>query len=128
MKNLKLPVYLLLLLEILAIIAGFLLSEYTSVKLQFGEIIALSAGFTLTALLTLVIFFRGQTKEPSSQTMHSLVAMSLKFLAELIIAFAWFFGAKKTGLPAVLLFFVLYLSFTLFTVLIILKTLKNKSL
>jgi hypothetical protein len=40
----------------------------------------------------------------------------------------WFFIAKKTGLPSVILFFVLYLAFTLFLILVMLRTLKNRSL
>jgi hypothetical protein len=46
----------------------------------------------------------------------------------MVIALIWFFVAKKTSLQSVLIFFVLYLALTLFSVLIILKTLKNKSL
>jgi hypothetical protein len=56
------------------------------------------------------------------------VAISLKFLLEMILALVWFIVAKKTALPSVLIFFVLYLALTLFTVLIILKTLKNRAL
>jgi hypothetical protein len=40
----------------------------------------------------------------------------------------WFIVAKKTSLPSVLMFFVLYLSLTLFTLWVIMKTLKNKAL
>jgi hypothetical protein len=42
--------------------------------------------------------------------------------------FIWFFIAKKRGLSSVILFFVIYLTFTLFSILIIRKTLKSKSL
>lgn len=82
----------------------------------------------MLSVLTLTIFFRGQTREPASQSMHSFISISSKFLAELIFAFVWFFLAKKTGMQSVILFFVLYLAFTLFSVIIILKTLKNNSL
>jgi hypothetical protein len=40
----------------------------------------------------------------------------------------WFIVAKKTSLQSVLMFFVLYLTLTLFTLCVILKTLKHKVL
>jgi hypothetical protein len=40
----------------------------------------------------------------------------------------WFIVAKKTSLQSVLMFFVLYLTLTLFTLWVILKTLKHKVL
>lgn len=128
MKTLIKPLLKLSLLLVMILIAGFLLIRYINVGLRFTDIIAVSGGFTFITILVLMIFYRGQGKAPESQTMHSMVAISLKFLMELIFAFVWFFLAKKTGLSSVLLFFVLYLSFTLFSVFIILKILKNKSL
>jgi len=128
LKPLIKSVLLLALLEVVILAAGSLVIRYINIDLSFTDITAVSAGFTLIALLALIIFFRGQSRDPASQTMHSLVAISLKFLIELLFAFAWFFIAKKTGLSAVLLFFVLYLTFTLFSVIIILKILKHKSL
>jgi hypothetical protein len=46
----------------------------------------------------------------------------------MVLAFIWFIVAKKTSLPSVLIFFVLYLTLTLYSIWVILKTLKNKSL
>ncbi len=84
--------------------------------------------FSTISFIALIIFLKGQTKEPDSQTLYSLVAVSLKFLLEMVFALVWFFVSKKTSLQSVLIFFVLYLTLTLFSVLIILKTLKNKPL
>ena len=126
------PVYkyilLLLLLNVLITGTGFLLVSFTELNLLFSDIALLAIFFSLIAAITLIIFFRGQAKEPESQTMHSLVSVGLKFLLEMILALVWFIVAKKTSLTSVLIFFVLYLTLTLFSVLIILKTLKNKSL
>ena len=118
----------LIILEILILVTGFLITSNSDTDLHFIGIFILSVAFALTAILILAIFFRGWRKEPVSQTMHLLVSLSLKFLVELVIAFIWFFVAKKTGLSSVILFFVLYLAFTLFSVLVVLKTLKYKSL
>jgi hypothetical protein len=114
--------------EFIVLLCGYIFISNTHTGLRYSEIILLSVIFMLIAMLSLIIFFRGQTRDPSAQTMHSLVSVSSKFLTELIFVFFWFFIAKKTSLPSVLLFFVLYLAFTLFSVIVILKTLKNKSL
>jgi len=114
--------------EILILLAGYLLTSGTDTGIFFSGIFYLSVTFTLLAMLVLIIFFRGRSREPVSQTMHLLVSLSIKFIAELIVALIWFFVAKKTGLSSVILFFVLYLAFTLFSVFVVLKTLKYKSL
>jgi hypothetical protein len=88
----------------------------------------LSSFFSLIAVITLIIFFRGLTREPDSQTLHTLVAVSLKFLLDMILALLWFFIFKKNYPGAIVSFFVIYLTFTLFTVSVILKILKNRSL
>ncbi|MCU0461293.1 MAG: hypothetical protein MUF36_04665 [Bacteroidales bacterium] len=121
-------IQLLLLLELLILAAGFFIISKSGTGIGFGEVALLSSILTIVALVTLIIFFRGQERDPASQTLHSLVAVTLKFLLELVIAFLWFFVAKKTQLSSVVLFFVLYLTFTMFLVLIMIKTLKNKSL
>jgi hypothetical protein len=115
-------------LNVLLIGAGYCLRLLINPKFLLSDITILSFVFSLIAFITLVIFFKGQAKEPDSQTLHSLVSVSLKFLLELVLAVVWFIVAKKTSLPSVLIFFVLYLTLTLFSVWIILKTLKNKSL
>ncbi len=115
-------------LEMIILVAGFIITSNSYAELDYGDISIASAVFTVLALVVLIIFFRGQRKEPGAQTMHTLVAISIKFLAELIFAFLWFFTGKNTGISSVILFFVLYLTFTLFSVLVILKTLKSKSL
>jgi hypothetical protein len=110
------------------VIAGFFIISKSDIGLHFSELLILSGIFTFLSALILIIFFRGQGKEPASQTLHSLVSIVLKFLAELILVFIWFFIAKKRGLSSVILFFVIYLTFTLFSILVIRKTLKSKSL
>ncbi len=124
MKHIRL----LLLLEALILASGYFIISKSGTGITFGETALLSAIMCLIAVVTLVIFFRGQGKDPSSQTMHSLVAVSLKFLMELVLALVWFFVVKKTQLASVVLFFVLYLTFTMFSVLIMMKTLKNRAI
>jgi len=127
-NQLRKNIFLLLLLYILIIVTGLFSVTLAEPDLVPGDIIIPASFFTIIALITLIIFFRGQTKDPESQTLHSLLAVGLKFLLELISALVWFIVAKKTTFSSVLIFFVLYLTLTLFSVFVILKTLKNKSL
>lgn len=124
------PKYLLqlLLLYVLLLFGGYLFVSLANPGISLCEIVIVSTVFTVIALVTLIIFFRGQTKEPDSQTLHVLVAISLKFLMEIVFALIWLIVVKKTALTSVLTFFVLYLSLTLFTLWVILKALKNKAL
>ena len=118
----------LLFLYLLLLLLGYLFVSFFNPIIPLSEIGILSTAFSIIAFITIFIFLKGQTKEPDSQTLYSLVAVSLKFLLEMVFALVWFFVAKKTSLQSVLIFFVLYLTLTLFSVLIILKTLKNKLL
>jgi hypothetical protein len=113
---------------VLLLAAGYLLVMYVKTDLSFGDILILSVSFSVISFITIQIFFRGQSKEPESQTLFSLVALGLKFLLEIVFALLWFIVAKKNSLPSVLMFFVLYLTLSLFTIWTVVKTLKNKAL
>ncbi len=115
-------------LLLLIFISGIALITSGIIDISFNDIAINSVVFALISTVTLIIFFKGQTKEPMSQMFHSLAAVSSKLLLEMGFALMWFIVIKKTELKLVLLFFVLYLAFTLFSVFIILKTLRNKSL
>jgi hypothetical protein len=119
---------LLILLSILLPVTGILLNILSGTILPVKNILALSSVYAVISFVTLAIFLRGQTKPPDSQTLHSLVAVSLKFLLDMILAFSWFYIAKKTSFSCVIIFFVIYLTFTLFLVISILKILKYSSL
>jgi hypothetical protein len=128
LKPLQKYIVFVLLLNILFAGVGYLFITFTETNVSFTGILLLTFLFSIIAVLTIYIFLRGQSKEPESQTLHSFFAMGLKFLLEMVLALVWFIVAKKNSLPDVLIFFVLYLTLTLFSVLIILKTLKHRSL
>jgi len=112
----------------LIITAGSLLIIFTGINISISEIVILSCGFAAIAFLVLYVFMKGQEKTSGSQVIHSMVSVSLKFILEMVMALIWFLVAKKTAVSSVVLFFVLYLAFTLFSISHILNTLKNKSL
>jgi hypothetical protein len=119
---------LLITLSILVISAAFLINNLFSAGFRTREVAIVAAVFMTIIFISLTIFFRGQSKEADSKVMHSLVSVSLKFLMELVFIFFWFFIAKKSGLSSVILFFVLYLAYSLFLTFVILKTLKHSPL
>ena len=118
----------LLLFYVLLLSSGYLFVLVVNPKISLADIVILSTVFSLIALITITIFLKAQTKEPDKQTLYTLVAVSLKFLLEIVFALLWFILAKKTSLQSVLMFFVLYLALTLYTIWVIVKTLKNKVL
>lgn len=118
----------LLLLVFLVLSAGYLVVELTSATLLFSDVAALTLCFAAITLLSLSVFQRGRNKEPGSQTMHLFVALAVKMLLEMVLALLWFVIAKKPYPSNLLLFFVLYLAFTLYSIILMLNTLKSKSL
>ena len=126
-KVFKYSLYLLV-ISLIIIAGGQILNLFFNIGTTFYNTAWLAACFCFTNILCLYIFLKGQQNENKSQPFYTLVSISLKFLTELVIALLWFIIAKKTSLSFIILFFVLYLTFTSFSIFIILKTLKNKSL
>jgi succinate-acetate transporter protein len=125
----RIPKYLLnlLLLNIVLAAGGILFSSLTGI-VPVNDIIFQLAGYSFITIIIIIIFNRGQSKEPDSQAIHTLLAIGLKLLLEMIFALIWFVLVKKNSIEYVIVFFVLYLAFTLFSIFYILKTLKNKHL
>ena len=92
------------------------------------DLLILSSVFTVIIIVCMIIFTKGQSKTSQSSLWYTFVSMGVKLLLEMILAILWFVVAKKNSMEIVLMFFILYLPFTLFLILTILKTLKKKSL
>jgi hypothetical protein len=121
-------VLLLILFNVLLTVAVIFLRSLGGLNLILKDILILSISLSVISALTLAIFLRGYTRPPDSQTMHTLVSISLKFLLDITLVLVWFYISKKTSFTSVFLFFVLYLAITLFTIFVILKNLRNRSL
>ncbi|NMB52194.1 MAG: hypothetical protein GX999_07695 [Bacteroidales bacterium] len=127
MRQLFNKILLLLFFEIVILIISYLLISNITIDLKFSSILILSLIFTIITSAILIVFLSGRKKKPENQAVYTLSAIGIKFLSELLLAFFWFFVGKKSGLPDVLLFFVLYLAFTLFSILIISKEFERLS-
>jgi hypothetical protein len=117
-----------LVLDLAVLAAVFLLERFTKTAVIFSDAAVLALCFSVITISSLYVFTRGLKKETDSQTMHILVAVVIKMLLEMVLALIWFFVAKKTYTSSLLLFFVLYLSFSLFSIFYMLNTLKHKPL
>jgi hypothetical protein len=93
-----------------------------------SDLLILSFIFTAIIIICIVIVIRGQSKSPQKGFWYTFVSIGVKLLLEMTLAILWFIVAKKNSIEVVLMFFLLYLPFTLFLILTILKTLKKKSL
>lgn len=118
----------LLLIDLILMGAGYLFGSLVPGFIHFGDLLLLALCFTAINILSVIIFSRGIKRDPESQTMHLMVAVSIKLPLEMVLALIWFFVAKKTYASSVLLFFVLYLALSLYSISFILKTLKSRSL
>jgi len=127
-KDFKKYSVVLMLFGLLLLLAGFIIIKTTGLKILFSDIALLVFFFTLITLTSLAIFFRGQSREPASQTLHTLFSVSLKFLLELILTLIWLIVLKKTLTALVIMFFLIYLAFSSFLLIVVLITLKNRSL
>ena len=92
------------------------------------DLLILSSVFTVIIIVCIVVIIIGQSKSPQKGFWYTLVSIGVKLLLEMILAVLWFVVAKKNNIEVVLIFFILYLPFTLFLILTILKTLKKKLL
>jgi hypothetical protein len=128
MRQINKYVFFLIIFNIFLAITTLLIRTLIGKDQLLTDIFILSLSFSVISAITLIIFFRGHDREPDSQTMHTLVAVTFKFLLDMILALVWFFISKKTSLASVFIFFVIYLTLTLFTIFVILKILRNRSL
>jgi len=84
--------------------------------------------FALISLTALVIFFLGSVKNPERSVFMTFIALGVKMLLSFVLALLWFLVFKNRETGSVLLFFILYLGFTLFVVISFFRVLKHKTL
>ncbi len=118
----------LLFLVSLFLVSGYFVLRFFKINLLYADYSILVLCFALITILVLMVYVRGSGRDQESRTMHILVALGIKFLAEIVLVLIWFFVSKKNSVPSVIIFFILYLAFSLFSIFLMLNTLKNKSL
>jgi hypothetical protein len=91
-----------------------------------GELL-LTGGFAISALASLIVFFRGAGKNPETSVFTTLIALGIKLLLSLVLALLFFVVLKNRDTGSLLLFFILYLAFTVYVILTFLSVLKKRS-
>ena len=84
--------------------------------------------FTIITASSVMVFVIGRTKKSENQALLTLSAIGLKFFLSLVFALVYFTLLKNTNLDFILLFFLLYLAFTIYLLRLILKILNIKSI
>jgi len=83
--------------------------------------------FYLVNLIVVVLFFRGEKQRDKKKTIvFTFSAISLKFILYLIFIIGYYLIAKKLTKEFIISFFILYLTFTFFTIWRFLNSLKFK--
>ena len=73
-------------ISLLILLTSWLILEKTDQIELFGSVEVLTLSFFVITLISVIIFSCGLSRDARSQTFHTFVAMSLKFLLELVLA------------------------------------------
>jgi hypothetical protein len=92
-----------------------------------GGAVLLTGGFTITALTALLIFFNGFFSDREKSVFLTLVALGVKMLLSFVLALLFLLVFKNDSIGSIILFFILYLAFTVFVVFTFIGVLKKKS-
>ena len=129
MRELKRHIVVLTILELAILAIGKTLNIIPSTKIDFANLAILSLAFFLITSIAFAIFDIGRHRKKSkNQGSHSLISFGVKFTAELVLIFFYFFIAKKTDVVSLLSFFILYLAFTTLWMIEVIKVLRNSNL
>ena len=89
--------------------------------------VLLAAGFTLAAFISLLIFFNGFYADREKSVFLTLIELGVKMLLSFVLALLFLLVFKNDSFGSIILFFVLYLAFTVYVVLTFTSVLKKKS-
>ncbi len=89
--------------------------------------VLLAAGFTLAAFISLLIFFNGFYADREKSVFLTLIALGVKMLLSFVLALLFLLVFKNDSIGSIILFFVLYLAFTVYVVFTFTSVLKKKS-
>jgi hypothetical protein len=90
--------------------------------------VMLAGGFTFTAFISLLIFFKGVWSDPEKSVFMTFMALGVKMLLSFVLALLFIAVFKNNQTGSVILFFILYLAFTVFVLLTIFRFLKKGQL
>jgi hypothetical protein len=89
---------------------------------------ALTGGFALISLTALIIFFSGYGKNAEKSVFATFIAIGVKMILSFVFALVFLVIFKNRETGSVVLFFVIYLVFAIFTFSTFFSILKKKSM
>jgi len=115
-------------LTLILAITGIILSRSYPLLFDRESITIMLVSMFLMSVLIHILIHAGENRETDVQTMLSLAAIGAKFILSALLALVYFKVFKKYGMNNILLFFVVYLCFTVYTVIVTVKALNIRSL
>jgi len=103
------------------------INRFSSSLFPVENILLLTGGFTFIAVISLMIFFYGSEGNEEKSVFATMIALGVKMLLSFVMALLFFVVLKNKGTGSVILFFILYLSFTVFVILAFLRIIRRKS-
>lgn len=117
----------LLVMSLVLIILIILLNRFQPSLYNPGSAVVLTGAFSLAAFTSLLAFFNGFNSDTTKSVLFTLIALVIKTLLSLIIALLYLVVFKNDQTGSVILFFVLYLTFTVYVIYTFTRVLKKKS-
>ncbi len=115
-----------IILSLALLLSGLIVNKLLPGTADKASLEILVVSFFILSAIVLSINFFGSRKEAEAQSLFNFAAMGVKFVLSAIIALLYFEAFKKSGLNNILLFFILYLTFTVYLMVIIVKSLNNR--
>lgn len=81
--------------------------------------------FLLTATVHIILLKTGSSDEKSFIRAF-MTTITMRFLLHMVIIFFWSFTHRETAVSFIITYFVLYLCYTLFEILVLMKIIKDK--
>lgn len=96
--------------------------------LEKSSLLILIISFYILSILVISVSYAGSRRSSDAETLFNFAAIGVKFILSAVIALLYFEAFKKEGLNNIVLFFVLYLTFTVYLLVSIVKVLNIRSL
>ena len=93
-----------------------------------SSLLILVISFYILSILVISVSYAGSRRSSDAEMLFNFAAIGVKFVLSAVIALLYFEAFKKDGLNNIVLFFVLYLTFTVYLLVSIVKVLNIRSL
>lgn len=117
----------LVLLTIYAVLlaGGILMINHTNIDFETGTYTVLLTSMTMITLGAYLLIMAGAKRKETERGVYLLAAIGGKFIAYLIMILIFWSSGKNLKTEFIIVFFVLYLAFTIFLTKVFSKTLKS---